>query len=529
MDKTRIFIAFGFLAALAFFSACTPMPIPTVRAATPVPTAKPITPTMTPTLTPVPLNTLAPTATNIPTNTPTVLPTLTVAPITYEHSARALLLEADVWNDTAAMPHDAHVPGFRLYGDGLVVFAGAPASLTSGFDAAVRVGRLSDADIQTLLAALTQLGFFNLNDAYEPRPKPTDQPTATITVYTTKAKTVRVYAPDDPRAPQSFTAAFKRVMQAIPTDAQTFTPTDGYLLATDAGGVNNVPAKETLGDWSNLGVRLADATDGVTVSGATFAQIVALRASKPTVGLYREGSAVYRVRFAPNLPRAVHLTDWVGMIVSAPREFEGRAFDLIGYYRGGNLYGEARGTPFTKNDWVLLDASGAIFVTGVAPQGLDLGSRADAWSMVRVRAIVVYARNGTSYLEAKRVDNVNQTTPSLVATPTLTATPIAITTADAAIALIKVRYPDVAKIQKAQTGLLGSATDIKVFDRGEGWELAFVDGSGDCPAGCINNHYTYFSVSKTGRVTKVGEYTRTFNATTNTYDTSGTPFWGVPK
>jgi hypothetical protein len=506
--------------------ACAPRPIPTMTLATPtaIPSATP-----TRTLTPVPSST--PTEIALATPVPFVTPTLVGTPLAYERNPRAILIEADVWGESAAGLRDAHVPLFRLYGDGLVIFAGANAPLSTGLDAVVRTGRLSENEIHNLLAYLNQIAFLNLKDYYEPRPKPADAPTAYISVYQTKAKTVRVYAPNHESTPQAFSDALKRILLATPADAQTFTPGDGYLQATDAGAITNFAAKDNVVDWSLSSIKLADADNGVTVNGSAYAQIVAWRAEKPTATLFREGERAYRVRFEPRLPRAVYLTDVLGMILNAPREFDGRIFEIVGYYRGWNLYGEARGTPVTRNDWTIADDGGAMYVTGASARGLDPGSRADAWTLVRLTARVVYVRLGTSYLEARRVENLTPETPTppLQASPAATATPAGIASADAAITAVQARFPEMAKIKKAAPGIIGATTDIKIFDRGEGWELAFVEGWGDCMAGCINNRYYYFSVRKDGRITKVGEYARVFNEATNTYQTSGVPMWGVPR
>ena len=107
------------------------------------------------------------------------------------------------------------------------------------------------------------------------------------------------------------------------------------------------------------------------------------------------------------------------------------------------------------------------------------------------------------------------------------ATPFA--NADSAIAAIQARYPEVAKIQKTGAGIIGASTNITIIERADGWDFVFWQGSGDCPAGCLNNHYDYFSVKKGGSVAQVGEYTRTFNADKNVFETTGAPMWGVPK
>ncbi len=460
------------------------------------------------------------TATETPSATATLL---AFTPIAYERNPRAVLIEADVRD--AATPRDAHVPLWRLYADGLVVFAGERAPLATGLDAQVRVGHLSDTEIQALLAYLTQTGFFSLLEYYEPRPKPDDAPTAHISILLNRATTVRVYAPADESTPAIFSNAFQRITQTIPADAQPFVPTEAYLVATDAGTVSSLASKEGLIEWTIAGVNLANADAGVTISGNAYAQIAALRAGKPENALYREGARAYRVRLAPNLPRAVHLTDWVGTILNAPREFDGRTFEIVGYYRGWNLLGEARGTPATRSDWVIADDGGAIYVTGAVPRGLDPSSRADVWNVVRLTAKVVYVRLGTSYLEARRVEQVSSGLP----TPAATGSPTpSLANADAAIAAVKARFPEVAKIQKA-TGMIGATTDIKAFERVEGWDIVFLEGWGDCMAGCINNRYYYFTVRKDGRMAKVGEYQRVYNATTNAFETTGVPMWGVPK
>ncbi len=379
----------------------------------------------------LPTATLPPTTTPTPSATATATKRLTASeglgrrtPVAYEHNPRALLVEADISRDSAL--RGAHVPLFRLYADGYVVFAGDWTPLTTGLDAAARVGRLADSDIQDLLGDLRELGFFALNPLYQPKAASADMPVAHISVYLDKAKTVSVVAPDAFVTPPDFSDAFDRILQSAPTDAKTFTPTDGYLLAQAAGAASDFRNKGVT-DWSGVGVRLADATDGITLSGNAYSEVVAFIARTSAAAFYREGDRVYRVLFAPNLPRVVHLTNWLGTILAAPREFEGRAFDIVGYYRGWNLLGEAVGSPpVTRSDWVLADDGGAMYVTGALPEGLTGGSRADAWTLVRVRAVVVYVRLGTSHLQARTVQilarDVPSITPTLAATLTITAT-----------------------------------------------------------------------------------------------------------
>ncbi len=107
------------------------------------------------------------------------------------------------------------------------------------------------------------------------------------------------------------------------------------------------------------------------------------------------------------------------------------------------------------------------------------------------------------------------------------ASPIA--SADSAIAAVKAQFPAVAKIEKTAKGTIGASTNITALDRADGWDLVFWEGWGDCPAGCINNRYSYFSVKRDGSVAQVGEYARVFNADQNSFDSTGAPMWSVPK
>ncbi|MDE3087840.1 MAG: hypothetical protein KGJ80_00450 [Chloroflexota bacterium] len=113
--------------------------------------------------------------------------------------------------------------------------------------------------------------------------------------------------------------------------------------------------------------------------------------------------------------------------------------------------------------------------------------------------------------------------------PVATPSPMPIENSDAAIAATKTRYPEVAKIQKTGAGLIGASTNITTLERADGWDLVFWEGWGDCPAGCINNRYYYFSVKKDGTIIQAGEYARNYNANTNSFDTSGVPMWGIPR
>jgi len=103
-----------------------------------------------------------------------------------------------------------------------------------------------------------------------------------------------------------------------------------------------------------------------------------------------------------------------------------------------------------------------------------------------------------------------------------------INTQDAAVAAIKKNYPEVANINPKGANLIGATTDIKVVSRQDTWQIVFWEGWGDCPSGCINQRYHYFTVERNGRVNKIAEYSRIFIAEKNAYEEKGSPLWGVP-
>lgn len=100
-----------------------------------------------------------------------------------------------------------------------------------------------------------------------------------------------------------------------------------------------------------------------------------------------------------------------------------------------------------------------------------------------------------------------------------------------AIGAVKERYPMVAEIdalEDTSDPVIGVSENIFVIDRPAGWNLVFWEGSGDCPSGCLNDHYWYFSVEASGEIEFTGEYRRDFDARTGGYVESGVPMWEIP-
>ena len=101
--------------------------------------------------------------------------------------------------------------------------------------------------------------------------------------------------------------------------------------------------------------------------------------------------------------------------------------------------------------------------------------------------------------------------------------------AEDAIALAQARLPQLRDIKRKLPGTIGASTDIVVQERSGGWNLVFWMGSGDCPSGCINNHYWYVSVEQSGQISLAGEYIREFDSATNSMKASGSAQWGIPR
>lgn len=94
-------------------------------------------------------------------------------------------------------------------------------------------------------------------------------------------------------------------------------------------------------------------------------------------------------------------------------------------------------------------------------------------------------------------------------------------TKEKAIALIKNRYPELKNIEETPEVTIGKSMDIRAKQEDDLWKILFWQGSGDCPAGCLNDHEWYFTVKNNGSVEKAGEFERNFNSRKNGYDEKG--------
>jgi len=102
-------------------------------------------------------------------------------------------------------------------------------------------------------------------------------------------------------------------------------------------------------------------------------------------------------------------------------------------------------------------------------------------------------------------------------------TQIQIYSEDQAIKVIQDNYSDVKNVNRCNGFNCNSNIRTKYLEVNSTWKVEFYQGSGDCPAGCINSHYWYFTINSSGKISKEGEYSRTFNSRINAYDETGKP------
>lgn len=102
------------------------------------------------------------------------------------------------------------------------------------------------------------------------------------------------------------------------------------------------------------------------------------------------------------------MTGVVGRVLAAPSTFEDKEITVVGYYRGWDLLHEVNlAPPVTRSDWVIRDATGAIYVSGASaaklPEMLKPNSLQYVGAVVQVTGVVRVTDAGEPYIEAKSV------------------------------------------------------------------------------------------------------------------------------
>ncbi len=102
------------------------------------------------------------------------------------------------------------------------------------------------------------------------------------------------------------------------------------------------------------------------------------------------------------------LTDIVATVLANPHYYEGQQVTIVGYYRGWDLLDETGSSPpVTRSDWVIKDATGAIYVSAASKATmppLDPTSLEDVNTILKVVGTVNVSAAGQPYLEAESVE-----------------------------------------------------------------------------------------------------------------------------
>lgn len=336
-----------------------------------------------------------------PTHTPA--PTATRRPeIAYAHDPTALIVAADTLSPESPGAPWNHVPTLRLYGDGFVVYAGEPAPVNLGTDAIVMTGHLSEGEVQDILGFIQEAGFFDLEESEQ---NLTEVGIAYITVnLAQQSHHVRVYAPGSEDTPEAFARVYRRLTELRPADARPFMPAWGTLHARPFPG----RVSEVVRWPEEMGINLADAAKGIPLQGETFKRVRHLLSGRPGRQAYRQGEGLYQVWLRVDWPRRLPLSHLLGRVLASPQDFAGQEVTVVGYYRGWDLLGEASTPPpATRSDWVIADATGAIYVSAASAAPADLpfgpGSGHDLWRVLHLSGVVRLTAAGQPYLEATQV------------------------------------------------------------------------------------------------------------------------------
>jgi len=226
----------------------------------------------------------------------------------YDHSAGALIVEADIYGGLLPPPSSRHIAELTIYGDGQVVLAQEDGAPRVGIDRAVSIARISEQELAELLLLIADNGFFGLEDRYVDPSAPTDGPWRHVTVNLSGiSRTVSVYPPDCTAAPTAFWRTYDAVMGVQPPEATAFLPTFGTLVATDLGPIEDLPGGQAnqVAPWDTplVGLALAEATAGAHLEGEEYQTVEEFLLRYPPGQLFgsQEGTA-YRVLLEADLP-----------------------------------------------------------------------------------------------------------------------------------------------------------------------------------------------------------------------------------
>ena len=106
------------------------------------------------------------------------------------------------------------------------------------------------------------------------------------------------------------------------------------------------------------------------------------------------------------------LTDMLGSVIAAPLSYKGKAITIIGYYRGWDLLQEINmSPPVTRSDWVIKDATGAIYVSANSdakiPEGLLPSSLETTDTILEIKGVIRVTKEGQPYIDAISIERIH--------------------------------------------------------------------------------------------------------------------------
>jgi hypothetical protein len=237
-----------------------------------------------------------------PTPSPTGPPSLN-----YAQRAGARIIEADTHGGLLPPGLGKHVAQLTIYGDGLVILGGEE-TFGGGTDHVVMIGHIGEEELKGLLRRIAELGFFQLEERYQPSPAPTDLPSRWITVNLLQvSKTVTVYPSSYDGAPGAFLNTYDELLAVRPGDTEVFRPASGILTASDLGPIDDLRAgqRNQVAPWDTplVGIDVADATKGAHLEGEQYQTVEEFLLRYPPNQLFgsQEGRA-YEVCLEARLP-----------------------------------------------------------------------------------------------------------------------------------------------------------------------------------------------------------------------------------
>jgi len=101
---------------------------------------------------------------------------------------------------------------------------------------------------------------------------------------------------------------------------------------------------------------------------------------------------------------------------------------------------------------------------------------------------------------------------------------------DNAVDQIEVGLPDFQDYRDCTFEMSGCSRSIMGRQYGGAYQFIFIEGSGDCPSGCIDLVYNYIKYyPDTETIEDLGSFARVFDSSCNCFVDSGNSMWGVPE